>query len=136
LRMFGSLMVVLGLIMLLFYLARRLRLKTFSRSSRIPQMRLLGTLSLAPKRALALVEFSDQWLIVGVGAESVSLLLKMERITGAEPEHGMDMREEKGFRDFLPRSALFQPWKRWGRGSRDAERVSPHLKEPWGQEER
>lgn len=135
-RMFGSLMVVLGLIMLLFYLAKRLRLKTFSRSSPIPEMRLLGTLSLAPKRALALVEFSGQWLIVGVGAESVSLLLKMERVPGAEPEPGMEMREEKGFRDFLPGAALLQPWKRWGRGSRDAERVSPPLKEPWRQEER
>ena len=41
-------------------------------------MRILGMLQLAPKRAIALVEVCDQWLIVGVGTENVTLISKIE----------------------------------------------------------
>lgn len=143
LRMFGSLLAVLGLIMLLFHLARRLRFKTVSRPFPAPQMRLLGTLNIAPKRALALVEFSDQWLIVGVGAESVRLLLKMERVPAGEQDHGPEPQRKKGFRDFLPGAGLLHPFKyrgpssgdcAQGRGLKDG--PSTPLEEPWGQGER
>lgn len=111
LKMFGSLLAVLGLIMLLFYAAKRLRLRSFSHSSHIPEMRLLGTLSIAPKRTLALVEFSGQWLIVGVGGESVSLILQMDRPPAAEQDHGQGMRKGKSFQDFFPGTGLFHNWR-------------------------
>ena len=44
-----------------------------------PLIKSLATLSLAPKRSLALVEVCDQWLLVGVGTENVSLISKFEK---------------------------------------------------------
>ncbi len=111
LRMVGSLVAVLGLILLLFYAAKRLRLRSSSAGSHIPQMRLLGTLSLAPKRTLALVEFSDQWLIVGVGAESVSLISKMDRPAAAEQDHAPSERKGKNFQELLSGAGLLHPWR-------------------------
>lgn len=42
-------------------------------------MRILGTLNLAPKRAIALIEIYNQWLIVGIGTENVTLISKLDR---------------------------------------------------------
>ena len=42
-------------------------------------MKNLATLSLAPKRSLALVEICDQWLLVGVGTENISLISKIDK---------------------------------------------------------
>jgi len=97
-KMFGSLMIVLGMILVLFYLARKLKLRSGFRSAAIPEMRLVETLNLAPKRGLALVEFSGQWLIVGIGAENVSLIAKMDR---PQTEEGGDRfdRRRRLFRD-------------------------------------
>ena len=111
LRMFGSLLVVLGLILLLFYLARRLRLRGEPRSAHVPQMRLLGTLSIAPKRALALVEFSDKWLIVGIGAENVNLITTLDRPPLMEPDQDV-LRKGTGFQDFLSGTGILHSWKK------------------------
>jgi flagellar biogenesis protein FliO len=45
-------------------------------------MKLLGTLSLAPKRGIALVEVCDQWFVIGIGSENVSLISKVDRPEG------------------------------------------------------
>lgn len=78
LKMVGSLVLVLGVILFIFYLIKRLRIGQFTQS-RLPDMRLLGTLNLAPKRAVSLVEICDEWFILGVGTESVTLISKMDR---------------------------------------------------------
>jgi flagellar biosynthetic protein FliO len=109
--MFGSLLVVVGLILLLFYLSRRLRLRGSSHSSHIPQMRLLGTLNIAPKRALALVEFSDKWLIVGIGAENISLITTMDRPPSTLQAQDV-LGKGTGFHDFLPGAGIRTPWNK------------------------
>jgi len=76
--MIGSLLLILGLIACLFYLFKRLRFGSFSQKN-VPRMRLIGSLNLAPKRGLALVEIRDQWLLVGVGTENVTLISTLER---------------------------------------------------------
>ena len=76
-KMVGSLMIILVLIIGLFYLFKRFRLMAFSMGKN-PMMRHLGTLSLAPKRSLALVEICGQWLVVGIGAENVTLISRVE----------------------------------------------------------
>ena len=77
-KMVGSLMLILGLIILLFYLLKRLRLSPLC-NNRIPVMRILGTLNLAPKRAIALIEVCNQWLIVGIGTENVTLISRLDQ---------------------------------------------------------
>jgi len=74
----GSLFLVLGLIVCLFYVIKRMRFGSPS-ASEAARMRLLGTLHLAPKRSVALVEVRDQWLVLGLGTESVTLLSSMTR---------------------------------------------------------
>lgn len=82
LKSVGALLLVLGLIVCLFYVLKKTRL---GRSAQGPaRLRLLNTLSVAPKRSVALVEVRDQWLVVGVGAESVTLLCRMERPEGGQ----------------------------------------------------
>ncbi|MFH1490169.1 MAG: flagellar biosynthetic protein FliO [Pseudomonadota bacterium] len=76
-KMAGSLIIILGLIIGLFYLLKRFRLNAFSMGKN-PLMRHVGTLSLAPKRSLALVEICGQWLVVGVGAENITLISRVD----------------------------------------------------------
>jgi len=80
-KMAGSLFLILGLIIGIFFLVKRLRSGSLSLDN-YPEMRLIGRLNLAPKRAIALVEICDQWLIVGIGTENVALISKLDRPTG------------------------------------------------------
>ena len=77
-RMIGSLILIIGLIIGGYLFMKRFRLGGVAGGGG-PPMRILGTLNLAPKRAVALVEIGDHWLVLGVGTENVSLLSKMER---------------------------------------------------------
>jgi flagellar biogenesis protein FliO len=76
-KMITSLIIIVTFIILLFFLLRRIRLSPLS-DGKLPDMRVLGTLNLAPKRAIALVEICEQWLIVGIGTENVSLISKID----------------------------------------------------------
>jgi flagellar protein FliO/FliZ len=78
LKTLASLLLVIGLILCAFYVLKRSRLAPFA-MHRNANMRVVGTLSLAPKRSVALVEVYDQWLVLGVGTENVTLLSKMDR---------------------------------------------------------
>jgi len=94
-KMFISLIIMLGLIFCLFFILRRLKSVSLS-GARGPSMRLLGSLSLAPKRGLALVEVCDQWLVIGIGTENVNLISKVDRPEGnatyeTSPPGGKDM---------------------------------------------
>jgi len=80
LKMLGSLIIVLGLIIGFFILLARLRLNPLS-GSRPPNMRVIGNLSLGPKRSITLVEVCDQWLLLGVGTDSVSLIKELPRLS-------------------------------------------------------
>jgi flagellar biosynthetic protein FliO len=77
-KMVGSLILILGLIICLFYFLKKFRPNVFP-LGKDPMMRLVGTLNLAPKRSLALVEICGQWLVVGIGTESVALVSKVDR---------------------------------------------------------
>lgn len=81
LKMLTSLILIIVSILLLFFILKKVRLGTLY-NNRLPVMRVLGTLNLAPKRAIALVEICDQWLIIGIGAESVTLISKLDHPPG------------------------------------------------------
>lgn len=94
----GALLLVVGVIICLCYLIKRFRFG--AAGGRAPSMRLLGTLSLGPKRSVALVEIMDQWLVLGVGADTVTILTSMERPEGGLPETGA---QAPDFRSILKR---------------------------------
>jgi flagellar biosynthetic protein FliO len=118
LKMIGSLMIVLGLIIGLFYALKRLRFRTFQ-AGPTRQMRLITTLNLAPKRALALVELNDQWFIIGVGAESVRLITQMDRPPESEGTGVADSANGRSFHRLLQQSGLRR------QGSKEAAKEKP-----------
>jgi flagellar protein FliO/FliZ len=83
-RTAGALLLILGVIFCLFYLLKRARFGGASAAG-ASRMRLLSSLSIAPKRSIALVEIRDEWLVVGVGTDSVTLLTRMDRPEEASP---------------------------------------------------
>lgn len=77
LKMGAALLLVIGVIFGLYYLSRKIRDGRFS-LNRYSAMRVIGSLSLAPKRSIALVEVCDEWLVLGIGTESITLLRRIE----------------------------------------------------------
>ena len=71
-------MLMLGLIFALVFLLKRLKMGNLS-GNRFPSMRLIGHLSLAPRKGIALVEVCDQWLVIGIGTENVNLISRIDR---------------------------------------------------------
>ncbi len=97
----GSLLIILGLIACLFYSLKRLRFGSAAGPG-LSRMRVLTTLSLAPKRSIAIVEVLDEWLVVGVGTDSVTLLTRIDRPEGlGAAETAVNNKTEGGFRSLL-----------------------------------
>ena len=105
--MAGSLLVVLGLIVCLFYVLKKIRFGPTAAAG-LARMRLLSTLSLAPKRTVALVEVRDQWLVVGVGTNAVTLLTSMPRPEDTDRPDTARSDRKTSFRSLL-RSASHEP---------------------------
>jgi flagellar protein FliO/FliZ len=72
-KMLASLILIIGLILCVFYFLKRFRgIGRMAVSG--PRIRLIGSLTLAPKRSVAVVEVEGQWLVLGIGTESITLL--------------------------------------------------------------
>jgi len=85
LKMGAALLLVIGMIFGLYYLSRKIRDGRFL-LNKYPAMRVIGSLSLAPKRSIALVEVCGEWLVLGVGTESITLLRRFEDPPGNNNE--------------------------------------------------
>jgi flagellar biosynthetic protein FliO len=105
-KMVGSLIFVTFLIIGLFYLLKRLRWHS-SNGNRNIQMRLLSLLPLAPKRSIALVQIRDQWLVVGVGTESVTLITKVDPPTDSCDAEVESTAGKKNFHTILQNISLW-----------------------------
>ena len=77
LKMAAALLFVIAIIFVLYYLSKKIKDGRFS-LNRYPAMRIIGSLSLAPKRSIALVEVCGEWLVLGVGSETITLLRRFE----------------------------------------------------------
>ena len=104
-KMAGSLILILGLIVFLFYLLKKFRLNTFP-MGRHPLMRLLGTLNLAPKKSLALVEICGQWFVVGVGTENISLISKVDAPAEQDQSEEVSGTGSRGFHTLLKKKVF------------------------------
>jgi flagellar protein FliO/FliZ len=99
-KMVGSLMIILLLIIGLYYLVKKFRLSPFP-VGRNQVMRLISTLNLAPKRSLALVEVGGQWLIVGIGAENLTFISRMDAPQTTDASDGFSSSGENKFHAIL-----------------------------------
>lgn len=96
----GALILILGVIVCLYCLLKKFRFGPTS-SMGLSRMRVLNTMNLAPKRSIALVEIRDEWLVVGVGTDAVTLLTRMKRPEETTPEETAANPENRSFRSLL-----------------------------------
>jgi len=94
LKMLASLALIIGIIIVSFYLLKRL--KGFrARVNEGPAITIVGSLPIAPKRSVTVVEVGGRWLVLGVGTESVRLLYTMEPCQG-QRSNGQSKCEPEG----------------------------------------
>jgi flagellar biosynthetic protein FliO len=77
LQMLGALALVLGLLLLSLHGLKRWRARMGGGPAG-SQIQVLDVRTLAPKSTVALVEVAGQWLLLGIGANSVDLLTRVE----------------------------------------------------------
>ncbi|MFO8032374.1 MAG: flagellar biosynthetic protein FliO [Desulfohalobiaceae bacterium] len=78
LKVAGSLLLLLGLILLGFYLLKRFGPRAGLRFAAGEQIKLLGQVSLGPKRQLVLVRFLNRLLLLGVTETNIQLLAEAD----------------------------------------------------------
>ena len=83
-KMVGTLALVLGLMFVLFYFARRTILKGQGIMGGGKVIKVVAQQSIAPKRSLAVVNVAGEYLVLGIGAEQISLLDKIENPASIE----------------------------------------------------
>ena len=82
----GSLFLVLGLIVMLIFFLKKLRLHSPFSNARSGMMKVISHQTLLPKRALYLVKVVDKFLVLGVTSSEISLITELEN--GLEADFG------------------------------------------------
>ena len=94
-----------ALMILFVFIIKRVKAGSFS-MGKYPLMKNLSTLSLGPKRSLVLIEVCDQWLLVGVGADNISLISKIEKPSDYSQLNNNLPQEGNIFDSFLLKAGL------------------------------
>jgi flagellar biosynthetic protein FliO len=98
-----AMLIVFILLILFIFILKRVRGGNLS-FRKYPAMKIISTLSLAPKRSITLVEVCNEWLLLGVGAENISLLSKYDKPEETEENLRSQSKGEGGFASFLLRA--------------------------------
>jgi flagellar protein FliO/FliZ len=107
LKMLGSLILILAMIFGLFYFLKKARGGTFAFAKN--PLRLVSLLNLGPRRSVALVEVNQQWLVLGVTADRITLLDKMPQ---PPQSPAGDRAASGGFQALLKQSLFKNSFKR------------------------
>jgi flagellar biosynthetic protein FliO len=99
------LLVIFALMILFFFIIKRMKGGSFS-MGKYPVIRNVATLPLAPKKSLTLVEVCDQWLLVGVGTENISLISRIDKPSDASQPESNIPQEGNIFDSFLLKAGL------------------------------
>jgi len=78
-KMISSLLIVLALILLIAYLVRRFLNARPGRWRSAPMIQLLSTTYLGAKRQISVIEVGQEYLVVGVTPNQISLITKLEQ---------------------------------------------------------
>lgn len=101
--MMGSLMVVLGLIVLLAWLARKYLPKTLTGMGDGRQLRLIQSLPLGPRRYVSLIEADGRRYLLGVTDSQINLIKALDEMPFEQALQGMD--EPRKLADMLAEDA-------------------------------
>lgn len=71
-----------------------------------PLMKNLSMISLGPKKSLALIEVCEQWLLVGVGTDNISLISKIDKPSDYAQLNNNLPQEGNIFESFLLKAGL------------------------------
>ncbi len=104
-NMATALLFILLMIALFFFVLKRLKGGALP-MKRYTLMKNLGTLSLGPRKSLALVEIGDQWFVVGVGTENISLISKIDKPSDESQDNMEKIQNGKGFGSFLSKASI------------------------------
>ena len=101
------LLVIFALMILFLFIIKRVKGGTFT-MGKSPVMKNIAMLSLGPKRSLALVEVCEQWILVGVGTENISLISKMDKPSDCGQFESTITQSGNVFDSFLLKAGLKQ----------------------------
>lgn len=90
---------------LFFFIMKRVKGGSFV-MGKYPLMKNLATLSLGPKKSLALIEVCDQWILVGVGSENISFISNVEKPSDLSQLNSSFPKEVNLFDSFLSKAGL------------------------------
>jgi len=99
------LLVMFALMILFVFIMKRIKGGSLS-IGKYPIMKDITSLSLGPKKSLALIEVCDQWLLVGVGTENISLVSKIDKPPEYNQIDNNLPREGNIFESFLLKAGL------------------------------
>lgn len=77
-KMVSSLLIVLGLIIFVAYIAKRILRSGFSRWRTAPLIQVLSTAYLGPKREISIIEVGKEYLVVGITPNQITLITRLE----------------------------------------------------------
>ena len=97
-QMFGSLLLVLGLMLGLAYVAKRFLPKQLVGATQGDHLKLVQSLSLGPKRYVSLIEADGQRILVGVTEEQINLIKVLDNTNFEQAM--LDLNEPKRVRDW------------------------------------
>lgn len=102
-----SLIIILGLMVSFLLILKKYRPGSVY-SNKGPVMRTIGTLNLAPKRAIALIEVCEQFFIIGIGSDNVSLISRLDIPPEKDFFNSGHGPAEGKFQSFLEKAGLSQ----------------------------
>lgn len=86
-KMSSSLLLVLGLILFVAYIAKRFLNSRFSRWRSAPLIQVLSTVYLGPKREISVIEVGEEYLVIGITPTQISLITRLEGPPMASKSH-------------------------------------------------
>jgi len=116
-RMSMAFLLVLGVMVLLYYLSRKILMKRGSFMGREQLIKVLANNYIGVKKQIALVEVAGEWLVLGLTPNQISLLTRIDRKCSEIKKEGSDPApdspgveeshsEKEGFEKILKRSLL------------------------------
>ena len=101
-KMVSALALVLGLMFVLFYLARKTVLRGQGMAPAGKVIKMIASHGLGPKKSIAVVNVAGEFLVLGIGAERITLLSKLESSSSLETlMQSLDVQNGQSFTSIL-----------------------------------
>ncbi|MBW2307931.1 MAG: flagellar biosynthetic protein FliO [Deltaproteobacteria bacterium] len=118
-RMVSSLAIVIGTILLVTVLFRRLTACGTPLGNKFKLIRTITSMPISPKKSIAMVDVAGEIIVIGITSQQISMLYKIESDEALGRIHAIETPKEtvKSFREHLEglMSRRFRTEKKWKR---------------------